>query len=103
MPSWQEGFGMVYLEAMSQALPIIACSGEGIEDVVINGENGFLVKPKDYVELKEVLARLMNDEDLRRQIGENAERTVKGNFTLSKVVTQLIDLYASVLNRNGGN
>ncbi len=103
MPSWQEGFGMVYVEAMSQGLPVIACLGEGIEDVVSNGENGFLVKPKDYLELKEVLARLFNDEELRHNIGKNAESMIKSNFTLSKVVKQLIDLYDSVLNRNGGN
>ncbi|MBO1910492.1 glycosyltransferase, partial [Microvirga sp. 3-52] len=76
---------------------------EGIEDVVSNGENGFLVKPKDYLELKEVLARLFNDEELRHNIGKNAESMIKSNFTLSKVVKQLIDLYDSVLNRNGGN
>jgi teichuronic acid biosynthesis glycosyltransferase TuaC len=102
MPSWQEGFGMVYLEAMSQSLPVIACLGEGIEDVVIDGENGYLVKPKDHIELKEVLMRLIKDEELRHKIGENAKNSIASNFTLSKVVKQLIDLYDSVLNRKGG-
>ena len=97
MPSWQEGFGMVYIEAMSQGLPIIACSGEGIEDVVVNGENGYLVKPKDHVELKERLVQLMNNAELRFKIGENAKETVKSNFTLSKTVSQLRDLYITVL------
>jgi teichuronic acid biosynthesis glycosyltransferase TuaC len=81
---------------------VIACLGEGIEDVVINGENGYLVKPKDHIELKEVLMRLIKDEELRRKIGGNAKNTIASNFTLSKVVKQLIDLYDSVLNRKGG-
>ena len=98
MPSWQEGFGMVYVEAMSQGLPIIACAGEGIEDVVTDGENGYLVKPRDHLELKERLAQLMNDADLRREIGENARDRVNRNFTLSKTVRRLRDLYQSVVN-----
>ena len=102
MPSWQEGFGMVYIEAMSQGLPIIACRGEGIEDVVTDGENGYLVKPKDHLELKERLAQLLKDADLRREIGENARDTVNRNFTLSKTVRRLRDLYQSVVNGKGG-
>ena len=103
MPSWQEGFGMVYLEAMSQGIPIIACKGEGIEDVIEDRVNGFLVKPKDVEELKEVLAQLMSDSELRSKIGENAKLKVEEDFTLSKVVAQIKELYASVLNGKRGD
>ncbi len=97
MPSWQEGFGMVYLEAMSQGIPIIACKGEGIEDVVKDKVNGFLVEPKDVLGLKKILAQLMSDSQLRSRIGANAKLSVEKDFTLCQVVTQLRELYTSVL------
>lgn len=47
LPSWNEAFGVVYIEAMAQGKPVIGCQGEGIEDFVEHGQMGLLVKPKD--------------------------------------------------------
>ena len=46
MPSINEGFGIVYLEAMSVGCITIGTEGEGIEDVIVSGKNGFLIKPE---------------------------------------------------------
>ena len=47
MPSVQEGFGIVYLEAMASGCITIGTEGEGIADLIISGENGLLVPPNE--------------------------------------------------------
>lgn len=47
MPSIHEGFGIVYLEAMASGCIVIGTEGEGIADLIVSGENGFLVPPDD--------------------------------------------------------
>lgn len=55
MPSVNEGFGIVYLEAMAAGCITIGTRGEGIEDVIVSGENGFLVNPGAPKEIFEVI------------------------------------------------
>ncbi|MDZ7765243.1 MAG: glycosyltransferase [Melioribacteraceae bacterium] len=64
LPSWDEAFGVVYLEAMSLKKPVIATLNEGITDIIVDGENGFLVKKKDVNSLVNKLTKLIEDEDL---------------------------------------
>ena len=55
LPSWYEGLGCVYLEAMSAERPAIACRGQGIEEVISHGENGWLIEPKNLDDLTTAL------------------------------------------------
>jgi len=61
LPSWQEGFGVVYLEAMATWQTVIACQGEGITDVVEDGKTGLLVKPRDMPSLVQALDFLLSN------------------------------------------
>ncbi len=65
LPSWDEAFGIVYLEAMANGKPVIGCEGEGIEDFVVDSETGFLVKPKDKEDLFQVLDDLLGPSSKR--------------------------------------
>ena len=58
LPSWYEGLGCVYLEAMSVERPAIACRGQGIEEVIRHGENGWLVGPNNLDDLTNALREL---------------------------------------------
>lgn len=69
LPSWQEAFGIVYLEAMARARPVIACKDWGAGEVVEDGSEGILVTPKDIVELQEALESLLADPELAEQMG----------------------------------
>ncbi len=69
-----EGFGFVYLEANSHGLPVIAHRTGGVEDAVLDGKTGFLVNPDDPTELVKRLNQLIEDNDLRKKMGEEGTR-----------------------------
>src|SRR5207249_9593220 len=73
-PSMYEGGpGFVYLEAMACGLPVIACSGSGVEEVVTPGENGLLVAPGDISALVSALRTLLCNPELRQSMGARAQ------------------------------
>jgi teichuronic acid biosynthesis glycosyltransferase TuaC len=97
LPSWYEGLGCVYLEAMSAERPAIACRGQGIEEVIRHGENGWLVQPKNLDDLTAALRTLLSDQPLRKKLGGNGRRTVLQGYTLTHQATQLSAIYRECL------
>ncbi len=87
-----EGFPMTLVEAMFSGLPIIASDLGGNSDAV-NENTGILVKPGDKPELKQAILKLKNNPELREQMGSNALKTAKSNFTLDG----MIDKYEKVM------
>jgi phosphatidylinositol alpha-1,6-mannosyltransferase len=82
MPSRQEGFGLVYLEAMSFAKPCLGCFDDGAEDVVVDGETGRLIHdPRDPQELLGALRSLLENPARAARLGENGRRRLQANFT----------------------
>lgn len=77
LPSRDEGFGMVLIEAMAHGRPVVsfACKA-GPRDIVEDGENGFLVPMGDCAGLAQGLRKLMESEKLRREMGERARRSL---------------------------
>jgi teichuronic acid biosynthesis glycosyltransferase TuaC len=97
LPSRYEGLGCVYLEAMSAGKPVIACQGQGIEEVIRPAVNGCLIAPDDLQGLTDTLATLLQQAELRRKIGEAARRTVLQGFTLEQQAERLVKLYRECL------
>jgi len=97
LPSRYEGLGCVYLEAMSAEKPVIACRGQGIDEIIRHGSNGWLIDPGNLQELIEALSVLLQNLRLRRQIGEAARRTVLESLTSAHQATQLAALYRECL------
>lgn len=93
LPSEYEGLGCVYLEAMSAGKPVIGCRGQGIEEVIRHGVNGWLVEPRDLQGLTAALYELLESPQRRQQIGEAARRTILGGFTLAHQAERLVHLY----------
>lgn len=87
MISKGEIFGLVYLEAMSLGLIPIGSRGEGIDGIIVDGENGFLCEPGNQDELGRILSRLrsMSKEELSR-LSHNARRTAESfsDFQVAK-------------------
>lgn len=78
LPSRDEGFGMVLLEAMDFSLPVVSYSCKaGPSEIVIDGENGFLIEPENTDAFAEKLELLMKDENLRRQMGKKARESTE--------------------------
>ena len=97
MPSWEEGFGIVYLEAMAHGKPVIACRGQGIEDAIVDGKTGLLVKPEDLESLKEAMIKLLSDRSLAENMGRKGRQVVLSNFTWEKSTQKLLEVYEEVL------
>jgi glycosyltransferase involved in cell wall biosynthesis len=97
LPSWDEAFGIVYIEAMSQGKPVIGCRNEGIEEFVNDGETGFLVSPHDLDELTEKIRMLIEQREMAEGVGKAARRHVLMNFTWQKNVDQLMGVYRELV------
>ena len=93
LPSRYEALGCVYLEAMSTEKPVIGCRGQGIDEIIRHGSNGWLVEPDNLQELISALSTLLENLQLRRQIGEAARRTVIQGLTSAHQAIQLAALY----------
>lgn len=82
-PGIRESLGMVYLEAQSVGLPVVAFDNGGIAEVVGRDETGFLTPPFDDAAFRAAIGRLLDDRDLRRSMGEQAEARVRRRHDLS--------------------
>ncbi len=97
LPSWQEGFGVVYIEAMALGIPVIGVKGEGIEDVIDPGANGLLVRPHEVEDLAEALESLLKSPDYARKLAVAGRATVLAGFTWEHNAARTIELYRSLL------
>jgi glycosyltransferase involved in cell wall biosynthesis len=97
LPSWYEGLGNVYLEAMSAERPAIACRGQGIDEIIRHRENGWLIEPKNLSDLTAALHTLLSDQLLRQKLGRNGRQTVLQGYTLAHQATRLLSIYRESL------
>lgn len=98
LPSWDEAFGVVYVEAMAQGKPVIGCKGEGIEGFVEHGKTGMLVKPKDVDSLVKAIDYLLSHPDEAKAMGERARKLVLEKYTWEKNAEKTIEVYKEILN-----
>ncbi len=97
LPSWQEGFGVVYIEAMALGIPVIGVKGEGIEDVIDPGVNGLLVRPHEVEDLAEALESLLKSPGYARRLAEAGRAAVREGFTWEHNAARMIELYKGLL------
>jgi glycosyltransferase involved in cell wall biosynthesis len=93
LPSRYEGLGCVYLEAMASGKPVIACWGQGIDEVIDHGGNGWLIPVDGLEELAQGLQVLLGDAELRARIGRAARQTILDKLTLSHQAQNLMRIY----------
>lgn len=97
LPSRYEGLGCVYLEAMSAGKPAIGCRGQGIEDVIQHGQNGWLIDPGNMESMVCALTALLSDAQLRTRLGAAARQTITAGFTLKHQAARLAQVYQECL------
>ncbi|HEX2580656.1 MAG TPA: glycosyltransferase [Dongiaceae bacterium] len=89
----RDGLPNVLMEAQSQNLPVIATDVGGIPELVIAGRTGLLVPPGDPQALAQALARLLNDGEMRRALGEAGFARVRGDFCFRATIGRLIERF----------
>lgn len=94
--SWTESFGMALVEAQSCGIPVIAHDLEGMQEVVADGESGFLVEPGNTKELAERLDALLKNPELRSRMGTCGYRMVRERFSIGKRLSDYQTLYQEV-------
>lgn len=78
MTSHTESFGIVLIEAMSHGIPCIAMdSAEGAREIINSGENGYLIKNRNYDVMVKKIGDLIKNRDERLRLGENARKSVE--------------------------
>ena len=96
LPSYYEGLGCVYLEAMASERVAIGCRGQGIEEVIQHGINGWLTDPRSVEDLASGLATLLSDSTLRTSIAKRGRHTILQGLTLAHQAARLAAIYGEV-------
>ncbi len=98
LPSLSEGLGMVLLEGMASGKPVIGTNIGGIPELIKNGYNGFLVKVNDSDALKEKIKILVDNEDLRKELGRNG-KIFSERFSWKNTAKNVNEIYTKMLNK----
>ncbi|WP_300692501.1 glycosyltransferase family 4 protein [uncultured Oscillibacter sp.] len=95
MPSHPEGFGVAYLEAMSMGCVTIGTEGQGIADLIVSGENGFLVPPDDPEAIVKVISWCVEHPQEADRIAERGRREAM-SLTWDKNAAQYVRLFRTL-------
>lgn len=98
LPSLNEGFSRVIIEAMACAKPVIATSVGGNSEAVIDGITGFIIPIKSPGILAQKIIELIENKDKIVQIGQKGRERVVNNFSLTHYVTNMEQIYDEFLN-----
>jgi glycosyltransferase involved in cell wall biosynthesis len=94
LPSFYEGLGCVYLEAMASEKVAIGCRGQGIEEIIQHGRNGWLVEPQSVDDLVRGLATLLSERGLRKSIATRGRETILDGLTLAHQAERMAAIYS---------
>ncbi len=88
----QEGFGIVFVEAASCGVPQVAGDSGGAAEAVADGETGFVIAdPEDTQAVADAFETLLDDDELRRQMGERSRQRVLDEFAYDVLARRLGD------------
>jgi len=96
-PSLLEGFGLALTEAMACAKPVVASRVGGLLDQVVDGFNGLLVEPADWMRMADALQYLVENPGERRRMGSSARRIVEEKFSLRTRALEILKLYEELM------
>jgi glycosyltransferase involved in cell wall biosynthesis len=98
VPSYQEVFGNVLLEAMACGRPCVTTSAVGASELIESGDNGIVVPPRDAQALAGAISRLLAmPEAAREEMGARARRTVEQACAAPAIAAQTVEAYREVL------
>ena len=96
LPSHEEPFGIVLLEAMAASRPIVATAAGGVPEIVADGAEALLVPPRDPAAMAAAMERLLDDPGLAASLGAAAHERVAAEFPLWRPAAAMRELYTCI-------
>jgi N-acetyl-alpha-D-glucosaminyl L-malate synthase BshA len=100
LPSENESFGLVALEAMACEVPVVASNVGGLPEVITDGVEGFLVEARDVAKMAERSLAILGQDSYRREMGTRARERAKAQFCSEKIIASYENYYRRVLERS---
>lgn len=97
LPSQSEGLPTVLLEASAMGVPIVATNVNGVPDIVVHNETGFLVEKSDLESFEKYTKTLIENDNLTKKMGKNARAHVTANFSWKNIAKKYKEVYQSLL------
>jgi len=96
LPTYNETFGLVNLEAMAHMKPVVSTNEGGIPDVIKDGENGFISESKNPESLAQCIGRLLDSKELRERMGKDGYLKLKEKFTEEQFEKNLFNIMNTI-------
>ncbi|MFA5143020.1 MAG: glycosyltransferase [Candidatus Omnitrophota bacterium] len=97
LPSLTEGISLSLLEAMAARKPVVATNVGGNPEVVVDGDTGILVPPKDPQKMAEAIIKLIQNSDLAKKMGQAGRKRMEEKFSLNRMVNEYELIYEECL------
>lgn len=98
LTSLWEGLPVSVLEAIKASRPVVATNTGGIAEVIEDGKTGFLIQPKDMFAMRDKLALVLRDKDLRIELAQAAKANLGPNFSFEHMAADTQGIYENLLN-----
>ncbi len=99
-PSLYEGLGIAVLEAQAMALPVVVTSLPAVMEIISDGENGKVVRPKDSVGLADAIISLIQSPERASAMGEKGREKIVNQFSLDSQIEKIESLYLDCYERS---
>lgn len=99
VPAVDEAFGLVYAEAQSMKVPVVAYNHSGVSEVVVDGETGLLASPNNIPDLNRKIVDVIKNENLRNVMGQSGREKVISDFDINKQIILLEDIYSECMEK----
>ncbi len=96
LPSYREGIPKALIEAAASGRPIVTTDVPGCREIVYDGENGLLVRVRDSQTLADAMRRLIEDRELRTQMGRRSREIAESEFSTTTIIAQTLAVCAQV-------
>jgi glycosyltransferase involved in cell wall biosynthesis len=98
-PSQAEAFGVALVEAMAMGKPSVCTNSDGILDIAVNNETGYLIERNNSKDLKDKLELLINSPEKRKLFGNTARKRVLEYFDSQKLMDGLVEIYKKIIKK----
>lgn len=100
LPSYNEGMPMAILDAMGYSLPIVSTNVGGIPQIVINGVNGFVCDPSNYLEIANLIIKILTDDKLYSQMSKKSYDLAIEKYSIKQNLDKILEIYNSLINHS---